>query len=216
MENNSDYKWDDKDIKDIIVNESLIIDKSSSPSLKNLFIFIEKFIRNKCICIETGIQHHFDPTNLDYYSTSNLLDYIVKKKEGTLYSFDNEPEHIKKFKESEEYKNNDWKKYLIIKEGDSIEQLKILIDENVDNIDRIDLVFLDSKEFDEEHMLNEFKIIEKKIIDKCLIMCDDLHNPGSTKCKKAVPYIKEKVDLWFEYNTPTGLFIGILNNREKF
>lgn len=175
-------------------------------TLKDLFISVNDVIRNKCVCIETGIQHHFDQTNFDDYSTSNLLDCIVTKKEGTLYSFDNDPEHIKTFRESDQYKNNiEWKKYLKIIEGDSIEQLKIF----VENVDRIDLAFLDSKEFDDEHMLNEFKIIEKKISDEGIVMCDDIHNPSSVKYKKAVPYIKEKLDLWFEYNTPTGLFVGI-------
>lgn len=221
MENidDTDYKWNDENIYfPCIANSPVIEDKDIDDSemtntLKNLFIFIEKFVRNKCICIETGIQHHFDPTNLDYYSTSNLLNCIVRKKEGTLYSFDNEPEHIKRFKESELYKiNTEWEKYLRIIEGDSTEQLKIFV-ENLDNTDnKIDLALLDSKEFDEDHMLNEFKIIEKKIITNdhmSIIMCDDIHNPSSTKYKKAVPYIKDRVDLWFEYNTPTGLFVGI-------
>lgn len=180
-------------------------------TLKNLFISIEKIIRDKCICIETGIQHHFDPTNLDYYSTSNLLDCIVRKREGILYSFENEPEHIKRFKESDQYKNNnEWEKYLKIIEGDSIEQLKIF----VENIDIIDLAFLDSKEFDDEHMLNEFKIIEPYLKRDSIIMCDDIHNPGSVKYKKAVPYIKDRLDLWYEYNTPTGLFVGIFGEKK--
>lgn len=216
----SDYKWNDEDIFVHHTDNKSII---GTLSLKDLFISIEKVIKYKCICIETGIQHHFDPTNLDYYSTSNLLDYIIRKKEGMLYSFENESEHIKMFKESEWYKNNRNKnnteitKYLKIIEGDSIEQLKIFV-ENLDNINnkvdsRIDLIFLDSKEFDEDHMLNEFKIIENKINDKCIVMCDDIHNPGSVKYKKAVPYIKNKVNFWYEYNTPTGLFVGIFGER---
>lgn len=212
LEYMSDDKWNEEDI----INDKPIIGTST---LKNLFISIENIIRCKCICIETGIQHHFDPTNLDYYSTSNLLDSIIRKKEGMLYSFENDSEHIKMFKESEWYKNNSNKnnteitKYLKIIEGDSIEQLNIFV-ENLNNTgDKIDLVFLDSKEFDEDHMLNEFKIIENKVNDKCIVMCDDIHNPGSVKYKKAVPYIKKKVDFWYEYNTPTGLFVGIFGER---
>lgn len=182
-------------------------------TLKDLFIFISRFINNNPICVETGTQYYFEENNLVHTSTSNLLKYIVKPKIGMLYSFDNDEEHIKICESKlETLIGLDYSAYIRFIHGDSAEQLKKIIDDSGDYI-KIDLVFLDSKDFDEEHMLNEFKIIESNLSDSCIIMCDDIHNPSSVKYKKAVPYIKEKIDLWFEYNTPTGLFVGIKNSE---
>lgn len=198
-------------------------------SLKDLYIFISKFIPEKCICIETGTQHDFKEDNKDFYSTLNLIEYICKPRGGMLYSFDIERENIELCMSEFEkiYGSGDesgggngsggYDKYVTFIHGDSVIELKKLIESNID-ID-IDLVLLDSKEFDEEHMLNEFKVIESYLNKKrgYVIMCDDIHNPSSVKWKKAIPYIKEKglrdglIDFWFEFNTPTGLFVAIKN-----
>lgn len=178
-------------------------------SLKDLFIFLSYFLPDNPICIETGTQSNFDPNNKDYFSTINLIRYIIKPRNGILYTFDISEECINKCKEElERLKNEgeDYKNYAKFIVGNSTDTLKC-----VSNIKPIDIVLLDSKEFDEEHMLNEFKLIENHLSPKYMIMCDDIHNSGSVKYKKAVPYIKTKVDLWFEYNTPTGLFVGIKN-----
>lgn len=178
-------------------------------SLKDLFIFLYNFIPDNPICIETGTQSNFDPNNKDYFSTINLLRYIVKPKNGILYTFDVSEECINKcIEEIERLKieGEDYKNYVKFIVGDSTETLKYL-----PNIKPINVVLLDSKEYDEVHMLNEFKLIENYLYSKHIIMCDDIHNVGSVKYKKAVPYIKTKEDLWFEYNTPTGLFVGIKN-----
>lgn len=78
----------------------------------------------------------------------------------------------------------------------------------------VDFVFLDSKEFDDEHMLNEFKAIQPHLSDKFIVCCDDVLNTSSVKWKKAVPYIKEIIDksssgMWFEYTTPTGCYVAV-------
>lgn len=179
-------------------------------SLKDLYTFLEKLIRYGCICVETGTQSNFDPNNKDYFSTINLLRYIIKPKEGILYTFDISEECTNKCKEKIERlktEGEDYKDYAKFITGDSIETLSKIIP----NIKHIDIVLLDSKEFDEDHTLNEFKLLENYLSPRHIIMCDDIHNIGSVKYKKAVPYIKNKVDLWFEYNTPTGLFVGIKN-----
>lgn len=189
-------------------------------TLKDVLLLVREYIGNNCVCIETGTQHDFDEKNKDGYSTTNIVEHICKPKNGILYSFDIEQEFAdlckKKMNELGDRDDNRDDKYVRFVVGDSVVKLKECIPIIVTRMmnDKrvcrgIDLVFLDSKEFDENHMLKEINLIRPYLSQRCVIMCDDIHNPSSVKWKKAVPYIKEFVGRHWEAYTPTGLFVGI-------
>ncbi len=197
-------------------------------TLKDVLLLVRDHIGDNCICIETGAQHDFDEKNKDYYSTTNIIEHICKPKNGILYSFDIEQQVADLCKkkldelevdelevnESRDIDENGKNKYVRFVVGDSVVKLKeclpTIIAKSIGKRKGIDLVFLDSKEFDEDHMLKEINLIRPYLGKRCIIMCDDIHNSNSIKWKRAVPYIKEWVDRYWEAYTPTGLFVGII------
>jgi len=180
-------------------------------TFKEVLLLVRDHIRDNCLCIETGTQHDFDKNNKDYFSTINIAELICKPKNGILYSFDIEQEFADLCKR--ELVGTELGNYVKFVVGDSVLKLKECLPSIVSRSDirrGVDLVFLDSKEFDEDHMLKEINLIRPYLSKRCVIMCDDILNPSSVKWKKAVPYIKEFVSEFQEVNTPTGLFIGFI------
>lgn len=185
-------------------------------TLKEVLLSVRDHIGDNCTCIETGTQHDFDINNKDYYSTTNIVEHICKPKNGILYSFDIEQKCAdlcrEKLSELGYIDDSGNSKYIRFVVGDSIiklEECLPMIAARSRYMKRIDLVFLDSKEFDDGHMLKEINLIRPYLSQRYVIMCDDIHNSSSVKWKRAVPYIKEWVDKFWEAHTPTGLFVGL-------
>lgn len=184
-------------------------------TFKDALLSVRDYIGTGCLCIETGTQHDFDENNKDYFSTTNIVEYICKPKNGILYSFDIEQEFADLCNKKLIERGDGTDKHVKFVIGDSVEKLKECLHRIIKKEGKkgIDMVFLDSKEFDEYHMLKEINVIRPYLNknNKCIIMCDDIHNPSSVKWKKAVPYIKEWVVKYWEVDTPTGLFIGMVD-----
>lgn len=153
------------------------------------------------ICIETGTMYWCPEGsgNEVHNTTNNILEFISGPKNGTLYSLDIDPEHIEFSKKYNA--NSDRVNYWC---GDSVESLKDL----AIGLKRVDLLCFDSKEFDEDHMVNEYNAIKHKLAESHLVLIDDIHNVGSTKWRKMVPHLKELGYEYFEVPTPTGLFVA--------
>lgn len=180
---------------------------------------IAPILPDKPICVETGTMYTCPPGNEPHNTTSNIMQYICGPLNGTLYSLDIDPEHIN-------FSKNFCSKYdgkLVPLLGDSVESLKRLANSKTFNkwvgdgpytstytaLPVVDLLCLDGKEFDEDHMVNEFNAIKEYLKDdKHFVLVDDIHNPNSVKWKKTVPILKELGYSYVEVPTPTGMFVA--------
>jgi len=89
--------------------------------------------------------------------------------------------------------------------GDSVEQLAKY---PFDKTGGIDLLCLDSKEFDPPHMVNEYRAIERHLKPSHIVLVDDIHNPNSVKWVEMVPLLKALGYEWFELGTTTGMLVA--------
>lgn len=156
------------------------------------------------ICIETGTMYGCSEDGGVHNTTNNIIDFICRPKKGKLHSVDCDMDHIRF---SREYNKQAFEENICQwHNDDSVEGLAwisfFLIDRSVD------FLCLDSKEFDEDHMVNEYNAIKDRLSEKHFVLADDIHNPNSVKYKKMVPILKELGYTWLEVPTPTGLFLG--------
>ncbi len=154
------------------------------------------------VCVETGCMYTCPPGNEVHTTTNNIYDFVVKGR-GALYSLDIDRYHIE-FAES--YIGEVPPDTLYFIEGDSVDSMKKL---SRDPKLLVGLLCLDSKEFDEDHMVNEYEAIKTSLDpDRHFVLVDDIHNPNSVKYKKMVPLLKSLGYDYIEVPTPTGLFVA--------
>lgn len=169
--------------------------------MRDICSYISRHIVPVNLSIETGTMYVCEKGDEVHTTTNNIVDYICAPHSGTLYSFDIDPSHISFSKKWGE--NAFHTKYF---PGDSAEELQRLVAENP--CITIDVLCLDSKDFDEDHMVKEFNAVKDNLAPDHYIMIDDIHNPNSVKYKKAVPLIKSLGYNTVEIATPTGMLLA--------
>jgi hypothetical protein len=142
--------------------------------------------------------------NEEHVTTYNILKRIVEPKEGILYSLDIDSGHIDF---SQEY-CKDVKAICVYVEGDSVVSLEHLSLTLEFGTAKFDLLCLDSKDFDEDHMVNEYNAISGNLSEAHYVLVDDIHNPNSVKYKKMVPELVRLGYETLEISTPTGMLIA--------
>lgn len=167
-------------------------------TVRDVCEYVANKIRYCPTIVETGCTYG-QPANEDDTTTNNLA-WLAGVGRGQLVSIDINPVHIgfaKSFIGGYCYNAT----FIC---GDSVDVLK-----GLSFSDGLDLLCLDSKEFDEDHMVNEYDAIESQFNEKHFVLVDDIHNGSSVKFKKMVPLLKELgYNSWREVPTPTGLFVA--------
>lgn len=169
-------------------------------------------LRDSAICVETGCMYTCPVGNEVHTTTNNIYKYIVQDH-GVFYSLDIDPEHLefartfcRPLQEA-----NGWHADLYFVEGDSVESLRKIRKKWSGNGpgNSIEVLWLDSKGFDEDHMVNEYLAIKDSLCpERHFVLVDDIHNPNSVKYKKMVPLLKSLGYQYIEVPTPTGLFVA--------
>lgn len=171
--------------------------------------FIGSLVDEGAVCVETGCSYTSPPGNDVHTTTNNIYEYITREH-GIFYSLDIDPTHIEFAEEFVKHLHTvDSDLHFML--GDSVESLKELALKwsGKGNGDSIDVLCLDSKEFDEDHMVNEYEAIKGSLHpDKHFVLVDDIHNPNSVKYKKMVPILKELGYACVEIPTPTGMLVA--------
>lgn len=204
-----------------------------SPQLSTLMMFKMKTVRDICkyiggrvrsfpVCVETGCTYVCPPGNEVHTTTNNILEYICAPKRGRLISVDIDPEHIgfcSEFVSPLVYSSN----MHTLLCGDSVDVFRrefSFLDEIKDSFPEndadgspfsIDVLCLDSKEFDEDHMVNEYDAVSCFLSRRHWVMVDDIHNPNSVKYKKMVPKLVALGYDTFEVSTPTGMLVAYMD-----
>lgn len=171
-------------------------------TVREVCAFIAQHLPEDAQCVETGSMYTCPPGNEVHNTTNNIINLVCTGQNARLFSFDIDPEHI-------EFARNFCKSdRAVFVEGDSVERLHWFFSgEGVRDME-INLLCLDSKEFDEDHMVNEFNEVMDHLADQHYVLADDIHNPNSVKYKKMVPLLKELGYDFVEIPTPTGLFFA--------
>lgn len=159
------------------------------------------------ICVETGCTYTYTRESLVHTTTNNIYKYIVRPNKGFLFSLDIDPDHIKTAQGMDDLAF-DCAGTFDFWQGDSVQSMFELVSELEEGGEEISVLCLDSKEFDEDHMLNEYKAALPRLAEKHYVLVDDIHNPNSVKHKKTVPELKRRGYFYMEVPTPTGLFIA--------
>jgi hypothetical protein len=171
---------------------------------------IGSVIKKNPICVETGCTYVVDRENLVHTTTNNIFDYIVKSNGGFLCSLDIDEEHIEIALNLvlSGCVDNLYSCWFML--GNSVASMKKLCGFLKACGGDVDVLWLDSKEFDEDYMVNEYNAIKPVLADKHFVLVDDIHNPNSVKYKKMVPILKSIGYNCKEIFTPTGLFMASL------
>lgn len=170
--------------------------------------YIGSVVGDGAVCVETGCTYTCTPGNEVHTTTNNIYIHIVHDN-GILYSLDMDPEHLKFAHDFIQ----DWLVNADVHfiEGDSVDSLVQLSKKwpGTGDGNSIDVLCLDSKEFDEDHMVNEFNAIKNSLHpERHFVLVDDIHNPNSVKYKKMVPILKSLGYSWIEVPTPTGMLVA--------
>ena len=162
------------------------------------------------VCIETGCTYIMDPGNEIHTTTNNLMEYVCLYKHGILFSLDVSQEHLDFALATMPEGDDTYQVDIHLVLGDSVDSLKVLGQEwdGSGEGNSVDVLCLDSKEFDEDHMVNEYNAIKHALAVKHFVLVDDIHNENSVKYKKMVPILKELGYSYLEVPTPTGMFFA--------
>lgn len=176
-------------------------------TVKDICKYIGSVVGPGAVLVETGCSYVCHDGNQAHTTTNNLYEYVAKPH-GIFYSLDIDPVHIKfaqKFLEPILDQHTD----IHFMEGDSVTSLTTLTEKWKGCSGGIDVLCLDSKDFDEDHMVNEFNAIKSRLRpQRHFVLVDDIHNPNSVKYKKMVPILKELGYDCLEVKTPTGMLIA--------
>ena len=169
-------------------------------TMRQVCQYIGQTIKKQPLCIETGSAYVIQETNLIHTTTNNIVEHICVPNKGVLFSLDIDAGH----QTLANYACSD-KSSVVFLYGDSVDSLRALSRLELS----VDLLCLDSAEFDEDHMVREFDAIHHSLNrEKHFILVDDIHNPNSVKFKKMVPLLKKYSYNFIEIGTPTGLFVA--------
>ena len=160
-------------------------------------------IVDSAVCVETGCMYVLvSPEDEVHTTTNNIYEFVVSPH-GILYSLDIDREHIVF---AEDFLGEVAPDTLCFIEGDSVDSLEKL---SRDSRLTVDLLCLDSREFDEDHMVREYEAIKVRLHPSHhFVLVDDVHNPNSVKHKKMVPLLKSLGYAYIEVPTPTGMFVA--------
>jgi hypothetical protein len=178
-------------------------------TIKEICKYIGSAVGDGAVLVETGCSYVCHAGNEEHTTTNNLYEYVTKQH-GIFYSLDIDPEHIS-FASEFVRPLLDGHADIHFIEGDSVASLEMLSKQwsGKGNGNGFDVLCLDSKDFDEDHMVNEFNAIKSSLnSEKHFVLVDDIHNPNSVKYKKMVPLLKELGYSWIEVPTPTGMFVA--------
>lgn len=169
-------------------------------TVKEVCLKIGRCIDRKPLCIETGSTHDIRTHNLVHTTTNNLVEHVCVPNGGVLLSLDVDAGHqsLASFACPEDSP-------VVFVYGDSQRSLM-----NISKLNLVvDLLCLDSKEFDKDHAVREFKAIEKNLkLGRHFVLVDDIHNSNSVKYINIVPLLKDLGYSFLEASTPTGLFVA--------
>jgi hypothetical protein len=174
-------------------------------TVKEVCEYLYSVVCDNPICAETGSTYCVEESNLIHTTTNNIANRICLPKEGSLFSFDIDAEHQELAKTI-----CDDKADVTFVLGDSVDGLKKLAEELLVQGKSIDILCLDSKEFDEDHMVNEYLAVKHVLSKKHFVLADDIHNDNSVKWVKMVPILKDLGYKYVEISTPTGLFLSTI------
>jgi len=179
------------------------MDFSGLNTVKQVCEKIGQVMRPCPVCVETGTMYAISEENLVHTTTNNILKHICRPNGGKLFSLDIDKEH--QYIARSVCCGDDCVYVL----GDSIVSLGLLNFELSSKDCPIDVLWLDSKEFDIAHTVNEYNAIKGCLNKKGhFVMVDDIHNANSVKYKEIVPILKGAGYFWVEVLTPTGLFVS--------
>lgn len=165
--------------------------------------YIGSVIINNPVCIETGCTYIADTASFMHTTTNNIFYNICQNNDGKLFSFDEDAEHIKTARTL--CGGSDKVEFI---HGDSVFNL-INFFSTRSYIGYVDVLCLDSKEFDPDHAVNEFNAVKMYLRPRNhFILVDDIHNLNSVKYKKIVPILKDIGYSYIEVPTPTGMFMA--------
>jgi len=171
--------------------------------VEQVCIELAQVVHRPPVCVETGTMYAIEESNLIHTTTNNIFNFLCRPCGGKLFSLDIDKEH------QEAARTLCYGPDCIYLEGDSVESLdKLKLHFSEEQI-CVDVLWLDSKEFDEAHAVKEFCAIKDCLRpDKHFIMVDDIHNSNSVKYKWVVPILKSIGYSYVEIPTPTGLFVS--------
>lgn len=176
----------------------------SMKTVADICKYIGSIVDGNALCVETGCTYAWTQAELDqgYSTTYSIAKYICEPTDGMFYSIDNDASKIEVSRNMVELKCPSIERIFICM--DSVEALKHLALTSI----IVDVLCLDSKEGDPEHMANEYLSIKDRLADRHFIMIDDIHNPSSVKWKKLVPMLKDMNYNYIEVPTPVGMFLA--------
>ena len=178
-------------------------------TVRDVCMYIGSLVGDGAVSVETGCSYTCHPGDDVHTTTNNIYEYI-NKEHGIFYSLDIDPKHIEFAQEFIE-PLRDPHADIYFMEGDSVASLVELSKKwsGRGSGNSIDVLCLDSKDFDEDHMVNEFNAIKNSLHpDRHFVLVDDIHNPNSVKYKKMVPILKDLGYDWIEVPTPTGMLVA--------
>jgi predicted O-methyltransferase YrrM len=177
-------------------------------TVRELCKYLGQVVTDSPVCIETGSMYTCPPGNEVHNTTNNIVEFICLPNNGSLLSFDIDQSHIEFAQNYIAHLDCPDVTFVL---GDSAEMMAKEIPPLSPGEEpfEIDVLCLDSKEFDEDHMVNEFNAVKDFLkSDKHFVLVDDIHNPNSVKYKKMVPILKQLGYEWVEIPTPTGMFVA--------
>ncbi len=169
---------------------------------------IAQVIVDKPVCVETGTMYTCGPGNEVHTTTNNIMEFICGPKDGVLHSLEIDVEHVKFAQDFCDPIIERVGGSLVHHVGDSADVMIWLASQMCKDDERVDLLCLDGKEFDEPHMVKEFEAIKDCLAEKHFVFVDDIHNSNSVKWKLMVPILKELDYNYVEVPTPTGMFVA--------
>lgn len=172
-------------------------------TLKQVFTEWVPKVHHPVVAVETGCSYLWLTEYLPFLSTPNLLDHVVAPTSGILYSLDNDGDHIKTCSDQVvERGSGEWIEYIF---ADSLAGLARLKSKRI----QPNFIWLDSAE-DSNHAMREFLAVQRMAYPPYVLCVDDYGNPNSLKWKGISDIIKLVSLDWKEYDTPTGLIVGLM------
>ena len=179
-------------------------------TVRDICKYIGSVICDGPVCVETGCTYTMAPGSEMHTTTNNIAEHICLYNHGILFSLDLSQEHLDFAATVLPHSIEDeYCLHVNFILGDSVGSLKMLGQEWYGDGpgNSIDLLCLDSKEFDEDHMVKEYNAIKHSLAEKHFVLVDDIHNPNSVKYKKMVPILKDLGYEYVEVKTPTGMLV---------
>ena len=173
-------------------------------NLETVFSYCLDKIDHPVYAVETGCSFLWEEWALPFISTLNIVKYLVAPTGGMLYSLDNDKDKIAICRMNMDRLGLG--RYVSFIHGDSVDSLYRLPANNVN------FAWLDSSE-DSGHAQSEFLALQLSLQKKHIVCVDDYGCQNSVKWQKISEAIKTSFDNYKEYDTPTGLIVGVRGSK---